>query len=125
MSPPTEQLIRDYIRRLSVAAQGRLSRDDRRDLLDRTRGYIENTTGLSGPVTALEVAAALSRLGDPALVVAHEVQRLAEVRGDTGEPPPPPRLSRLARPGPREPGRFGASWHWPDGRGASPTCTPC
>ena len=83
MSPPTEQLIRDYVSRLSVAAQGRLSRDDRRALLDRTRGYIEHTTGLSGPATALEVAAALSRLGDPALVVAHEVQRLAEIRGDT------------------------------------------
>ncbi len=113
MSPPTEQLIRDYIKRLSVAAQGRLSRDDRRALVDRTRGYIEQTTGLSGPATALEVAAALSRLGDPALVVAHEAQRLAETRGDTDEPPPPPRLGRLARVGPREPGRLSASWHWP------------
>ena len=113
MSPPTEQLIRDYVSRLSVAAQGRLSRDDRRALLDRTRGYIEHNTGLSGPATALEVAAVLYRLGDPVLVVAHEVQRLAEIRGDDGEPPQPRRLRLLPRVGRREPGRLSASWHWP------------
>jgi hypothetical protein len=113
MSPPTEQLIRDYLNRLSVAAQGRLNRDDRRALMDRTRGYIEHSTGLSGPATALEVAGVLSRLGDPALVVAHEVQRLAEIRGAAGEPLPAPRIRRLARAVRRELGRLGASWHWP------------
>ncbi len=112
MSPPTEQLIRDYINRLSVAAQGRLSREDRRALMDRTRGYIEHSTGLSGPPTAVEVAAVLSRLGAPAHVVAREVQRLAELRGDNGTPPPA-RIGRLARVRRGEPGRLSASWHWP------------
>jgi hypothetical protein len=113
MSSPTEQLIREYISRLSVAAQGRLSREDRRALIDRTRGYIEHNTGLSGPATPLEVGGVLARLGDPALVVAHEVQRLADIRGDAGEPPPVPRHGRLARVGRLEPGRLSASWHWP------------
>src|SRR5271165_5696448 len=113
MSPPTDHLIRDYLKRLSVAAQGRLNRDDRRALIDRTRGYIEHNTGLSGPATMLEVAAVLSRLGDPSQVVATEVERLAEMRGDGGAPLAPSWTGWLARTGRREPGRLSASWHWP------------
>jgi hypothetical protein len=112
MSPPAEQLIRGYIRRLSVAAQGRLNREQLRALKERTRGHIEHNTGLSGPATTLEVAGVLSRLGDPALVVAHELQRLAGTGGDAGEPPPAPRINRLARASWHWPARLGASWHW-------------
>ena len=41
MNPPTEQLIRDYLNRLSVAARGKLGFSERQSLLDRTRARIE------------------------------------------------------------------------------------
>ncbi|HUC23483.1 MAG TPA: hypothetical protein VMA73_12310 [Streptosporangiaceae bacterium] len=112
MSPPTEQLIRDYLNRLSVAARGQLDTGDRRALVDRTRQFIERKTEVGGPPTALEVGRLLSGLGDPAGLVSQERQRLAALRG---EPPQPPvdrgRLARVLR---GEPGKVrGASWHWP------------
>jgi hypothetical protein len=82
MSPPTEQLIRDYLNRLSVAARGRLSSEDRRALVTRTHDFIERNASRSGPATAMEVAALLSRLGDPGALVDQEVARLAAERGE-------------------------------------------
>ena len=114
MGPPTEQLIRDYLNRLSVAARGQLGPDDRRALVSRTRDFIERNAGLSGPPTALEVARLLSGLGDPARLVSQERQRLAGLRGEELKPasrrPPGPDAARrswqssrcelaLARPG--------------------------
>ena len=111
MSPPTEQLIRDYLNRLSVAARGQLGPDDRRALVSRTRDFIERKTALGGPPTAVEVARLLSGLGDPAGLVRQERQRLAAVRGEALEPVAGSRLTRALRGGA---GRArGASWHWP------------
>ena len=111
MSPPTEQLIRDYLNRLSVAARGQLVPDDRRALVDRTREFIERKTGFGGPPTAVEVARLLSGLGDPAGLVSQERQRLATLRGEALEPVSRGRLARALRGGP---GKVrGASWHWP------------
>ncbi|MFZ0048294.1 MAG: hypothetical protein WAL16_20800 [Streptosporangiaceae bacterium] len=111
MSPPTEQLIRDYLNRLSVAARGQLGPDDRRALVSRTRDFIERKTALGGPPTAVEVARLLSGLGDPAGLVRQERQRLAAVRGEALEPVTGSRLTRALRGGA---GRArGASWHWP------------
>jgi hypothetical protein len=113
--PPTEQLIRDYLNRLSVAARGRLSAEDRRALITRTHEFIERKASVSGPANPMQVAALLSRLGDPGALVDQEVARLAALRG---EPPVPPaefasRLHGLRR---RRQGQ--ASWHWPRAAGS-------
>ncbi len=96
MSPPTEQLIRDYLNRLSVAARGRLSSDDRRALVTRTHDFIERNASRSGPATALQIAALLSRLGDPGALVDQEVARLA---AEHGRPWPRQTTSRVVWPG--------------------------
>ena len=111
MSPPTEQLIRDYLNRLSVAARGQLGPGDRRALVDRTREFIERKTELGGPPTPIEVGRLLSALGDPAGLVSQERQRLATLRGESMEPVSRGRLARVLL---GEPGKArGASWHWP------------
>ena len=46
MRPPAEQLIRDYLNRLSVAARTRLQSDERRAFLARTRDFIETQSGV-------------------------------------------------------------------------------
>ncbi len=112
MSPPAEQLIRDYLNRLSVAARGQLGADDRRALVDRTRGFIERKTGLAGPPTAMEVARLLAGLGDPARLVQQERQRLATLRGEM--PAPAAVRNPITRVLRRDSGRSRtASWHWP------------
>jgi hypothetical protein len=137
MSPPTEQLIRDYLNRLSVAARDRLGPDDRRALVDRTRKLIERKADFAGRPTLLEVGKVLARLGDPAVLVEQEWRRLAAVRREASggvpqqagtsqlaEPadslesaePAEPGISRgfLARVLRREPGRVGrSSPGWP------------
>jgi hypothetical protein len=90
MSPPTEQLIRDYLNRLSVAARDRLGADDRRALVDRTRKLIERKADFAGRPTMLEVGKVLARLGDPAALVEQEWRRLAAVRGETPDGMPQP-----------------------------------
>ena len=111
MGPPAEQLVRDYLSRLSSAARGQLGRDDRRALVNRTRDFIERKTGLAGPPTAFEVARLLSGLGDPARLVSQERQRLAMLRGEEVQPASRGRLTRMLR---GDPDRVrGASWHWP------------
>jgi hypothetical protein len=112
MSPPTEQLIRDYLNRLSVAARGQLDPDDRRALMNRTRDLIERKTGLAGPPTAMEVGALLARLGDPSGLVRQERQRLAAVRGELPQAAASrPRFARVLR---RDATRVRTpSWHWP------------
>jgi hypothetical protein len=108
--PPTEQLIRDYLNRLSVAARGRLGAEDRRALVNRTHDFIDRNASRSGPATSMQVAALLSRLGDPRVLVDQEVARLAATRGedDAAIAPVKPGLrDRLRR------GSGQASWHWP------------
>lgn len=115
MSPPTEQLIRDYLNRLSLAARGRLGAEDRRALVSRTHDFIDRTASPSGPPTSMEVAALLSRLGDPTALVDQEVARLAAARGESAAEPderqekPPGRLRRLSAH---------SSWHWPAAPGS-------
>jgi len=76
MNPPTEQLIRDYLNRLSVASRGQLGFSERQSLLDRTRARIEaECSGLNG-VSAVLVRKALAGLGDPIALVELE---LAEI----------------------------------------------
>jgi hypothetical protein len=118
MSPPTEQLIRDYLSRLSVAARGQLGPEDRRALVSRTRDFIERETSLAGPPTAMEVATLLAGLGEPSGLVRQERQRLTAMRGELPDPAAI-RRGRLARALRRDPGRVrGASWHWPAPEGS-------
>jgi hypothetical protein len=79
MNPPSEQLIRDYLNRLSVAAKTRLEPRDRQALLDDTRARIETETGMS-KATAAQVRRILAALGDPITVAENERARIAAPR---------------------------------------------
>jgi hypothetical protein len=116
MSPPTEQLIRDYLNRLSVAARGRLSAEDRRALVTRTHDFIDRNASPSGSPTSLEVATLLHRLGDPGALVDQEVARLADQRGDAAAAP-----SDKSEKGSGVFRRLSAhsSWHWPSAPGSA------
>jgi hypothetical protein len=113
MSPPSpDQLINDYLSRLSAAARGWLDPEDRRALVNRTRDFIDRKANMAGPPTAIEAASLLASLGDPAGLVRQERERLAPIRGEL--PDPAGRRSRLARALRRDPGKVRkASWHWP------------
>ncbi|MGH3272801.1 MAG: hypothetical protein ACRDNZ_00550 [Streptosporangiaceae bacterium] len=83
MNLPAEQLMRDYLNRVSVAARARLSPDDRRAFLARVGELIEQNTRGTGPVAPTGVARFLNGLGDPATLVAREHDRLAAQQPDT------------------------------------------
>ena len=106
MNPPEEQLIRDYLNRVSVAARGCLSPEDRRSFVTRTRELIEQNTRGAGQVGPMGVARFLNGLGDPAALVARECDRLTARPLGSPFPPPAegiprrPRLSRPRRPRP-------------------------
>jgi hypothetical protein len=135
MAPPTgsEQLIRDYLNRLSVAARD-LAPDDRRTLLERTRILIEQRADLARRPTTMDVGRVLARLGDPARLVEQERRRLAtqgrSPRPSTPAAPPstPARQRFLARALGREHGRshgpsFGRPFQ-PDSRSSAPVARP-
>jgi hypothetical protein len=137
MAPPTgsEQLIRDYLNRLSVAARD-LAPDDRRALLERTRSLIEQKADLARRPTTMDVGRVLARLGDPARLVEQERRRLAtqgrSPRPSTPDPsdaPSTPARQRfLARALGREHGRlrgpsFGRPFQ-PDSRSSPSVAAP-
>ncbi len=76
MRPPAEQLIRDYLNRLSVAARTRLRSEDRRAFLARTRDFIERQSGARGTDDPAAVMRILSGIGEPEAVVEAEYARL-------------------------------------------------
>jgi hypothetical protein len=80
MEPTAEQLIRDYLNRLSVAARTRLRSDDRRAFLARTREFLERRSAESGADDAGGVLDALETLGEPVAAVENEYARLAAGR---------------------------------------------
>ena len=88
MNPPTEQLIRDYLNRVSVAARGRLSADDRRAFVARTREFIDQNTRALGRIQTTDVLKLLSELGDPLSLVNAERQRLAAGATEPGADTP-------------------------------------
>jgi hypothetical protein len=81
MDPPSEQLIRDYLNRLSLAAKARLEPRDRQALLDDTRARIDNETGSLSRPTAAQARRILAALGDPTAVAENERARIAALRG--------------------------------------------
>jgi hypothetical protein len=130
MAPPTasEQLIRDYLNRLSVAARD-LAPDDRRALLERTRSLIDQKADLARRPSTMDVGRVLSRLGDPARLAEQERRRLAAQGGSPRSATPAASATRarqrfLARALSREHGRLrGPSFGWqvqPDSRTGAP-----
>jgi hypothetical protein len=73
VNPPTEQLIRDYLNRLALAARDKLEFPERQALLDRTRAWIEAECGGVNGASAAQVGKALASLGDPIALVEREV----------------------------------------------------
>ncbi|HUC57264.1 MAG TPA: hypothetical protein VMA95_07675 [Streptosporangiaceae bacterium] len=83
MNPPTEQLIRDFLNRLSVAARDELGFTERQSLLDRTRARIEAECGGVDNATAPQVRKVLAGLGDPIAVVERaKVSVISETGGE-------------------------------------------
>src|SRR5215472_9516714 len=75
MNPRSEQLIRDYLNRLSVAARGKLGFSQRQALLARTRARIEAKCGGIDGASAVQVRKALAELGDPIVLVEREARQ--------------------------------------------------
>jgi len=94
MNPPTEQLVRDYLNRVSVAARGKLGSAERREFLARMRESIERQAGGQGTADLVDVGRLLSGLGEPRALVERERARLAKLRGQPG--PVAPRSGHLA-----------------------------
>src|SRR5262249_56858551 len=111
MEPTAEQLIRDYLNRLSVAARTRLRSDDRRAFLARTREFIEHRVGSPATADPGQVQEVLSSLGEPVAAVADEYARLAAARSKRA----------AARSGMSRPRRSPAGGPPPD-RAAGPGC---
>ncbi len=97
MDPSTEQLIRDYLNRVAVAARRSMGPDELRAFLARLRESIERQCTAHGVATAADVGHVLSALGGPEALVDLEHARLAAVRHaqGPGEHAPAP-----ASPGP-------------------------
>jgi hypothetical protein len=80
MNRPTEQLIRDFLNRLSLAAKAELEPGDRQALLDHTRARIDAECGGIANPTAEQVRRTLAGLGDPMALVEKERSRVAARR---------------------------------------------
>jgi hypothetical protein len=80
MDPSTEQLIRDYLNRLAVAARSSLSPDELRAFLGRVHDSIDRQCAVYGSPSTAEVSSALAAMGEPAALVGREHARLAAAR---------------------------------------------
>jgi hypothetical protein len=111
MNPPTEQLIRDFLNRLSLAARGHLGLSERKSLLDQTRTRIEADCGDLHTATSVQVRKVLANLGDPIAIVerARSVDK-SESRGESvtavdatepAQPPASPAVPPVQVPAPR------------------------
>ena len=96
MDPSTEQLIRDYLNRLAVAARD-LGTDERMAFLARMHDSIERVAGPQSKMSPAEVASLLAELGEPSGLVDAERARLA-ARPEPG-PAASPGRSDAAAPG--------------------------
>src|SRR5690349_1237586 len=96
-----QQMIRDYLVRVSAAAQKVLPKGDRLLFVGRTRARIEAQVGPIASAKADDVAAALTALGDPEELAKRERERLysARRRGAAAEPPKLWKPEKPAKPG--------------------------
>jgi len=83
-----EQMIRDYLVRVSAAAQKVLPKGDRLLFVGRTRATIEARVGPIASADADDVAEVLTALGDPEVLARQERERLysARRRGAAAQP---------------------------------------
>ena len=116
MRPPAEQVVRDYLNRLSVVARSRLQPEDRRAFLARTRDYIERQSGVREMTDPADVMRILNDYGEPEALVERERARL-EARRSERERAAAASKAGFWKPRPRggAPGRDG------DGDGAPPS----
>ena len=77
MDPSTEQLIRDYLNRVAVAARRSLGQDEVMAFLARLRASIERQCTAHGVASPADVASVLAALGEPEALVDLEHARLA------------------------------------------------
>jgi len=89
MNPPTEQLVRDYLNRLSVAAKTRLEPADRQTLLDQTRARIEADCGGMRQASTSQIRRILFALGDPIALVEHHHAVTSRANGSAKQIWPP------------------------------------
>ncbi len=87
--PSAQQMIRDYLGRVSSAATKVLPKGDRLLFVGRTRAAIEAQVGPLASADAEEVQSALTTLGDPEDLAQRERERLysARRRGAAAAPP--------------------------------------
>jgi hypothetical protein len=86
MTEQAEQLVLDYLRRVSDAAHGVLRSDHRVVFVGRLRGRIQEMCANAGATKATDVAKILDRFGDPTALVAREQSRLRGMeRSDEAE----------------------------------------
>ena len=87
--PSAQQMIRDYLGRVSAAATKVLPKGDRLLFVGRTRAAIEARVGPLASADADEVMSALTTLGDPEDLAKRERERLysARRRGAAAAPP--------------------------------------
>ena len=87
--PSAQQMIRDYLGRVSVAATKVLPKGDRLLFVGRTRAAIEAQVGPLASADADDVLSALATLGDPEDLAKRERERLysARRRGAAAAPP--------------------------------------
>src|SRR5262245_38857347 len=105
MNRPAEQLIRDYLNRLSLAAKAGLAPADRQALLDHTRARIDAECGGIANPTAAQVRRTLAGLGDPIALAERERSRVAARkawdRHETPEAAPAKEASQSRASGPQ------------------------
>jgi hypothetical protein len=90
MDPSTEQLIRDYLNRVAVAARSSMGPDEVRAFLVRMHDSIERQCAAYGGPSTAEVSSALSAMGEPTALAGRERARLTAARAglDAGSPHP-------------------------------------
>jgi hypothetical protein len=82
MRPAAEQVVRDYLNRLSVVARSRLRPEERRLFLVRTRDYIERQSGVREMTDPADVMRVLNDYGEPETLVERERARLEARRSE-------------------------------------------
>ena len=113
--PSAQQMIRDYLGRVSVAATRVLPKGDRLLFVGRTRAAIEAQVGPLASADADDVLSALATLGDPEDLAKRERERLYSARR-RGAAAAPPALWKPAK----APRRGAARRPPADGRGPVP-----
>ncbi len=112
MRPPAEQVVRDYLSRLTVAART-LPPEDRQAFLARYQNLVERQSGVRDMADPADVMRALSGIGEPEALVERERTRLeaqrkereaAASKASLWKPPPRARGGRNGSAGGGQPG---------------------